>query len=111
MFCNPELVENIKHANETLAFAANGGDFYTNQEATVVGYGDVWFDPKAITNIFSLSGLEKLFKVIYDSTMENAFKIHLTNKEIQFAKSHNGLYYFKPTYNTMKKNIISKSFK
>ena len=48
--------------------------------------------------------LEKEYEVTYDSTLENAFAILLPNKEVKFVKSHNGLYYFQPTYNNLNKN-------
>ena len=41
LFCNPELVQNIQHTNEMLAVSTtNGADLYTNQTATVPGFGD-----------------------------------------------------------------------
>ena len=55
LFCNPNLVENIITVKETLELSTNGGNLFTNQRATVPGYGEVWYDPKAITNIFSMS--------------------------------------------------------
>ena len=36
----------------------------------------VWFDQKAITNIFSLADMRKRHQVTYDSDIEDAFIIH-----------------------------------
>jgi hypothetical protein len=36
-----------------LVLAANAGELRTKLRATVPGYGEVWYNPKAITNIFS----------------------------------------------------------
>jgi hypothetical protein len=99
-FCNPNLVTNIHTTTETLEVSTNGGKLFTNQKATVPNYGEVWYNPKAVTNIFSLSEMEKKHRITYDSTKEKAFTVHLPNKEVKFSKSSNGLYYHKPTYNT-----------
>jgi hypothetical protein len=78
-----------------------------NQKATVPNYGEVWYDPNAITNIFSLSEMEKKFCVTYDSSTEPSFIVHLPNKQIKFIKSFNGLFYYKPNYNTSSGNQTS----
>ena len=57
--CNPESAESIKSANETLALSTNGDDQHTNEKATIPGLSKLWFDPKAITNSFCLTELEK----------------------------------------------------
>lgn len=104
LFCNPELVENIKTTSETLELSTNGGDLFTNQRATVPGFGEVWYNKNAITNIFSLAELEKKYRVTYDSKKEKAFIIYMPNKILKFIKSENGLYYYKPKYKTSNKN-------
>jgi hypothetical protein len=58
LFCNPNLVQNIKTTNETLVLSTNVGNLFTNKCATVPGYVEVWYDPNAITrNIESLMTL------------------------------------------------------
>jgi hypothetical protein len=100
LFCNPDLVTDIHTTTETLELSTNGGSLTTNQKATVPNYGEVWYDPNAITNIFSLSEMEKKFRVTYDSSKEKSFIVYLPNKQIKFTKSFNGLFYYKPNYNT-----------
>jgi hypothetical protein len=75
-------------------------NLFTNQKATVPNYGEVWYNPNAVTNIFSLSEMEKKHHITYNSTKEKAFTVHLPNKTVKFVKSSNGLYYNKPKYNT-----------
>jgi hypothetical protein len=58
LFCNPNLVTNI-HTTATLEVSTNGRKLFTNQKATVPNYGKVWYNPNAVTNIFSLSNMEK----------------------------------------------------
>jgi hypothetical protein len=100
LFCNPNLVTNIHTTTKTLEVSMNGGKLFTNQKATVPNYGEVWYNPNAVTNIFSLYEMEKKHRITYDSTKEKAFTVHLPNKEVKFSKSSNGLYFHKPTYNT-----------
>jgi hypothetical protein len=100
LFCNPNLVANNHTTTETLEVATNGGKLFTNQKAMVPNYGEVWYNPNAVTNICSLSETEKKHRITYDSTREKVFTVHLPNKEVKFIKRSNGLYYHKPTYNT-----------
>jgi hypothetical protein len=100
LFCNPNLVTNIQTTAQTLEVSTNGGKLFTNQKATVPNYGEVWYNPNAVTNIFSLSEMEKKHRITYDSTKEKAFTVHLPNKQVRFIKSSNGLYYHKLRYNT-----------
>jgi hypothetical protein len=85
-----------------LEVSTNGRKLFTNQKAMVPNYGEVWYNPNAVTNIFSLSKLEKKHRITYNSTKEKAFTVHLLNKEVKFIKSSNGLYNHKPKYNTNK---------
>jgi hypothetical protein len=95
LFCNPDLVTDIHTTTETLELFTNGGSLTTNQRATVPNYGEVWYDPNAITNIFSLSKMEKKYRITYDLSKEKSFIVHLPNKQIKFTKIFNGLFYYK----------------
>jgi Reverse transcriptase (RNA-dependent DNA polymerase) len=106
LFCNPDLVTDINETTETLELSTNGGELYTNKKAAVPGYGTVWYDPDAITNIFSYAEMEDKYKITYDSSKEKAFIVHLPNKQVKFIRSGNGLYYYKPS---IKKNAISNA--
>ena len=52
LFCNHELVKDIRQSNTTLKMRTNGGSEESNQQATVPGFGNVWFHEEAIANIF-----------------------------------------------------------
>jgi hypothetical protein len=41
LFCTPKLVENIRTSNETHTLLRNGEELFTNQCATVPGFGEV----------------------------------------------------------------------
>jgi hypothetical protein len=109
LFCNPDLAEKIHTVYETLTLSTNGGELHTNKCATVPGYSKVWFDDKAITNIFSFALMEDKYKITYDTSKEKAFIIYLPNNQDQFTQGENGLYYNKPTYNTKNALVVNHS--
>jgi hypothetical protein len=83
IFCNPNLVTNIRTSNETLELRTNGGILFTNQVATVPHYGDVWFDPSALANILSLSKLASKHCITYNSSNHlTAFVVHQQTKRL-----------------------------
>jgi hypothetical protein len=59
------------------------------------GYnGEVWFNPKGIANILSLSDVEKHHRVTYDSSAEKNFIVHKKNgSQRRFQQSDKGLFY------------------
>jgi hypothetical protein len=66
-------------------------------KADVPGWGEVWFDPTAMTNIFSYAQMVDRHPVTYDSTKEDAFIVHLPHKQVKFTRE-NGLYVYRPPY-------------
>ena len=97
VFSNPELVNSIRTSKTTLSLATNAGVLKTREVATVPTYGEVWFNEKAITNIFSLAKMAEKYKVEFDSTKEDAFIVHMGDHKIKFKKTRNNLYVFVPT--------------
>jgi hypothetical protein len=60
IFCNPNMVNDIRNSNNKLLdLMTNAGILQTNQKATVPGWGEVWFNSHAITNIFSYAEMAK----------------------------------------------------
>ena len=52
----------------------------SNQEAVLVpGFGKVSFDKDTIANIFGFSDLKKRYRIIYDSSKEDASIVHKEN--------------------------------
>jgi Reverse transcriptase (RNA-dependent DNA polymerase) len=109
LFCNSDMVEGIRKVDEELRLATNGGELCTNLKATVPGFGDVWYNSKAITNIFSFAEMEDKHKITYDSSNEKAFIVHLPDKDVRFKRNHNGLYYFKKGTNVCATNAAIES--
>ena len=78
----------------TLDLKSNGGGLATRQVGTYPGFGEVWYDPKAITNIVSQDLVEKAgFDVVYD---EHKKECEVTGKKgsMIFKRSPEGLTYF-----------------
>jgi len=100
IFCNPRYVTNICKVPTTLYLDTNGGQLATNLIATVPNYGDVWFHPKAITNIFSLSEAMAQYPFQFDSMKEPAFIVHTNGKTTRFVQHESGLFVFKPQLDT-----------
>jgi hypothetical protein len=95
LFCNLSLLKDVQPTDNDMKVVSNGGSMTTNMKGTYPGFGEVWYDPNAITNILSLSSVQKRYRVSYDSGQENTFKVHLDNGEImQFKESPSGLHYF-----------------
>jgi hypothetical protein len=66
IFCNPDMVTNIRQTNKELTITTNAGVLQTKMKADVPGWGEVWFDPTAMTNIFSYAQMVDRHPVTYD---------------------------------------------
>ena len=58
----------------------------------LLGYGQVWYHPDAITNILSLNNVQKKFRVTYDSANGNKFVVHSEDYKRIFKATTKGLY-------------------
>ena len=96
LFCDMNLLSNIRVVKSTMSIATNGGTLITNKKGYLSGYGDVWFDERAITNILSLDNVTKKYRVTYDSGKDTAFLVHKPDVIIRFERSPSGLYYHAP---------------
>jgi hypothetical protein len=100
IFCNPDMVQDIQETeNKSLDLITNAGVLRTIQKANIPGWGIAWFNPYTITNIFSYSEMAKQHRITYNSNTENAFIVHLPDKQVKFTKMELGLYIFKPKIN------------
>jgi hypothetical protein len=99
------MVTNIRQTDKELTLTTNAGVLQTNMKADVPGWGEVWFDLTAMTNIFSYAQMVDRHPVTYDSTKEDAFIVHLPHKQVKFTRE-NGLYVYRPPY--VKQPAITK---
>ena len=93
IFCNGNILKDLKDTNEKMIIYTNGGSLTTNKKGILPGYGPVWYHPDAITNILSLNNMKKKWKVTYDSENEDRFTVHKPEKLVHFKCSDNGLYF------------------
>ena len=95
LFCNPDLVEDIKKVNRPLRIQSKGGEMSINQKEKIPGYNNnVWFSRRDITKIIALKNLTENYRVTYHSK-EQVFIVHrditdLTNME--FIMHNSGLH-------------------
>ena len=67
IFKDETALENIRKVNKTLMLHTSGGTIKTNMMGMYKGYRDVWYHPKALTNIISFANARNNgFKVNYD---------------------------------------------
>jgi hypothetical protein len=85
IFCNPDMVTNIRQTDKELTLTTNTGVLQTNMKADVPGWDEVWFNPTAMTNIFSYAQMVDRHPVTYNSTKEDAFVVHLPHKQVKFT--------------------------
>ena len=78
LFCNEDFVKNIRKTNETCKIHSSGGILSTNKKATVPGYGDVWYHPKALSNVISVD----------EATDRDMFIALGKNKTMRFGPDH-----------------------
>ena len=70
----------------------NAGTRIIRTEATLTGFGTVWFENRCITNILFMPKAKNNDHLIYDREERNQFIMVMTDKEVLFKKSLNGLY-------------------
>ena len=65
-------------------------------------YGRVWYDPKAIANILSLSRATRKYRVVFNSEAGNFFRMMLPGRDFVFNVLTNYPYY----HNTVDRAIV-----
>jgi hypothetical protein len=59
VFCNRSLLTSVCEMNKVMIIRCNAGVTHTNMVGELNGYSTVWYNPKGIANILSLSQVEK----------------------------------------------------
>ena len=94
VFQNRKLLRNIRENSTYMDIHCNAGIVSTNLVGDLPGYGTVWYHPKGIANILSLSRLKEKYRVTYDSENGNDFIVHKPDGNYwHFVQSDRGLYY------------------
>jgi hypothetical protein len=76
VFINPRLVKDVRVTDTIIHIHCHSGTSSTRLQATLSGYGTVWFDPKGIANILSLSNVKDKYRVTFDSSTDDTFYVH-----------------------------------
>ena len=95
IFYDKSLVYDIKKSEYPLQITTNTGSRIVTEQAMVPGFGRVWFDERAIANIFSMQDLKQQHHIYYDSDVEDAFFVHKRGKSpVKFKCTSQGIYSF-----------------
>ena len=105
IFCNEELVDNVRQSDHPLRLNTNAGSLTCNEVADLpmpgVGTTEdalVWLERSAITNILSFAKLiDAGYWITFDSKKGDAFLIHTLDGVIKFERTPEGLYNFRPS--------------
>jgi len=76
VFSNKKFLTNIKVAKQTLTLYCNAGRAKVTLKVNLKGYGTVWYYSDGITNILSLSNVQKKRKVTYDCSLDTGLIVH-----------------------------------
>ena len=86
LFCKRELLQDVHETNVPLRIATNAGETVVNQRGTLPGYGSVWFDPNAMTNVFSFGNMTDRHDIEY-SHEERSFRVKTPMYTYKFSRS------------------------
>lgn len=92
IFYNQKLLRDVREMNRYMRLRCNAGWMVTNMIGCFPGYpGEVWYNPNGITNIPSMGGAEKHFRIRYDSGAEQAFLVEKPDGMVKhFVKNASG---------------------
>ena len=99
IFCNKDLVKNIKKVKKEMYLNTNAGTLRSNKQCTIPYFenlDEVWYNEKAMTNILSFARVRDLgYKIEYDSE-DDTFTVNTPSKKYIFERSGTNLYYYIP---------------
>jgi hypothetical protein len=94
IFCNQNLLSNVRAADTRMKVQSTAGVTYTDMIGDLDGYGTVWYYPDGIANILSLSRVCRDFPVTFDSTNGKTFKMKRKDGSYrEFIQADSGLFY------------------
>ena len=98
IFCNPQLLKNIRRTPEGMRVHCNARSCLTNLVGDLPRYRTVWYDPKAIVNILSLRWVRDHYHITYDSSYRKFIVTKLSGKEFAFHESKGGIHFLDTTH-------------
>jgi DNA-binding cell septation regulator SpoVG len=73
-------------------------------KGVVNGFGEAWYDPDQVANIFGFAKLEDQCRITYDSTIENAFYVQTDDGIVKLKCNKHGLYVYWPSKTYLKES-------
>jgi hypothetical protein len=101
-FMKKNLLSDIKTTSSPLKMVTNTGTKKIFQVGVVNGFGEAWYDPDQVANIFGFAKLEDQCRITYDSSIEKAFNVHTDDGIVKFKRNKDGLYVYRPSKNYLK---------
>jgi hypothetical protein len=97
IFKNQTMLVNIKTTMNPIRLKGiEGQTMDITQEGTILGYGNVYYNPQVTVNVLSFFNMARRFKsIVYDNKESNVF--HVTRDDdtiMEFRPSPEGLYYY-----------------
>ena len=92
IFCNKNLLKDMRETNDETTRITNGGTLVTNMNGQLEDYGLVWCHPEEITNVLSLARVIELYPVTYSSKTDNNFVVHKPEGDCIFLMVKAGLW-------------------
>ena len=74
----------IRKTEDWLDLQTNAGIMSTNMKCNIPEWGEAWYNPNVITNIFTYAEIAKKHRITTDSVNDNAFIVHLPYKTVRF---------------------------
>ncbi|MGA0888342.1 MAG: Ty1/Copia family ribonuclease HI [bacterium] len=97
MICNEDFIYSIQESQNPMIMETNGGTKIVRHEGFMPSFGKIGYDKDLIANILGLSDLIKVNRVTYDSSIEDAFLVHINDNDfVKFKNNGDGLYLYKP---------------
>ena len=98
---NSKMLVNIENSRKSINGVSNGGVMLTNKEDYLPSFFTIYYHPKSLMNILSISNLRKRFKVTMDISKEVAILVHIAkNKVMKSIEIGAGLYIWKSEHNS-----------
>ena len=92
IFKNANLVENIRSEQPGCTIHGIGGRIRVDQVADTSYFGQVWYDPRVMANVWSFSEAKDAYDIDYDNKT-NSFTVKVNKKvKLKFVNKAGGLY-------------------
>jgi hypothetical protein len=110
VFCNEKMLVNIRQAQNKLQVHTNAGVLKADMKSNLPWHNmEVWYDPKATTNVISFADLQAQFPECYKDQEADDFQVKTDRDILKFTQVSKNLYTHKMeiTKVTQETNMLS----